>query len=353
MSEIEHKPIRVVHYINQFFAGIGGEEAADVKPEVREGAVGSALGLDKMMGDDGTVIATVFCGDNYVAMNQERAAAEVAALIAPFKPDVVVAGPAFGSGRYSMACGLVGSHVQSSLGIPTVAGMFKQAPGAEAYRATVPIVPTTETAVGMGAALQNLARLGLKLGSGAELGSAKEDGYIPSGFRHNVFTDRSGAERAIEMLIRKVKGEEFETEWPLPTYSKVDPPGRLESEDPVLVALVTEAGVVPKGNPDKIPSGWATTWGKYDISGLDGLSPEMFETVHGGFDTSQANEDPDRLVPLDAARELERAGKISLHPYLYSTNGNVGSIKAMADIGTEIAAELVKSGVQAVIVGAT
>ncbi|NLC03217.1 MAG: hypothetical protein GX787_02925, partial [Tissierellia bacterium] len=29
--------IRVVHYINQFFAGIGGEEMADHKPEVREG----------------------------------------------------------------------------------------------------------------------------------------------------------------------------------------------------------------------------------------------------------------------------------------------------------------------------
>ena len=28
--------IRVVHYINQFFAGIGGEEKADIKPEVRD-----------------------------------------------------------------------------------------------------------------------------------------------------------------------------------------------------------------------------------------------------------------------------------------------------------------------------
>ena len=29
--------IKVVHYINQFFAQIGGEEMAHVKPEVREG----------------------------------------------------------------------------------------------------------------------------------------------------------------------------------------------------------------------------------------------------------------------------------------------------------------------------
>ena len=31
---------RVVHYINQFFANIGGEEMAHIAPEIREGFVG-------------------------------------------------------------------------------------------------------------------------------------------------------------------------------------------------------------------------------------------------------------------------------------------------------------------------
>ena len=31
---------KVVHYINQFFANIGGEEMAHVAPELREGYVG-------------------------------------------------------------------------------------------------------------------------------------------------------------------------------------------------------------------------------------------------------------------------------------------------------------------------
>lgn len=345
-------PIRVVHYVNQFFAGVGGEEAADVGPESREGPVGPALGLDKALGDDGTVVGTVFCGDNYMSMNQEKAAEEVAALISKFEPDVVVTGPAFGSGRYSMASGLVATHVKENLSVPAVAAMYIQAPGAETYRARIPIMPSAETAVGMGPALESLARVALKLGSGRELASAEEEGYIPSGFRHNIFTDKTGAERAIDMLLRKVKREEYKTEWPLPIYSKVDPPEPVSSE-PILVALVTEAGVVPKGNPDRIPSGWATIWGKYDISDLDDLTPDRFETVHGGFDTTKANEDPDRLVPLDAARLLEREGKIKLHPYLYSTTGNVASIKSMTDVGTQIAAELVSSGVQAVIVGAT
>jgi glycine reductase complex component B subunit gamma len=30
-------PIRIAHYLNQFFAGIGGEERADVGVSVREG----------------------------------------------------------------------------------------------------------------------------------------------------------------------------------------------------------------------------------------------------------------------------------------------------------------------------
>ncbi|MCD5410636.1 MAG: glycine/betaine/sarcosine/D-proline family reductase selenoprotein B, partial [Clostridiales bacterium] len=38
---------RVIHYINQFFAGIGGEEKADIKPEIREGFVGPGMAFNK------------------------------------------------------------------------------------------------------------------------------------------------------------------------------------------------------------------------------------------------------------------------------------------------------------------
>ena len=36
---------KIVHYINQFFGGIGGEEMADYKPEVREEVIGPGLAL--------------------------------------------------------------------------------------------------------------------------------------------------------------------------------------------------------------------------------------------------------------------------------------------------------------------
>ena len=34
---------KIVHYINQFFAGIGGEDKADFQPEVREEVIGPSM----------------------------------------------------------------------------------------------------------------------------------------------------------------------------------------------------------------------------------------------------------------------------------------------------------------------
>ena len=49
--------IKVVHYINNFFAGIGGEEKADVPPEIRPGTVGPGLALQAALGDQFEVVA--------------------------------------------------------------------------------------------------------------------------------------------------------------------------------------------------------------------------------------------------------------------------------------------------------
>ncbi|MCI0859784.1 MAG: hypothetical protein J4N81_13720, partial [Chloroflexi bacterium] len=39
--------MRVVHYLNQFFGGLGGEEKADLPPETRTGAVGPGRLLEQ------------------------------------------------------------------------------------------------------------------------------------------------------------------------------------------------------------------------------------------------------------------------------------------------------------------
>ena len=62
--------LRVVHYINQFFAGIGGEEKADTPAELRVGEVlGPGMALKANFGDNAEIVATIICGDSYFAEN--------------------------------------------------------------------------------------------------------------------------------------------------------------------------------------------------------------------------------------------------------------------------------------------
>ena len=63
--------MRIVHYINQFFGQIGGEEVADYPLEVREGCVGPGVGLQKALGDSAQIVATIICGDTYFVEHKE------------------------------------------------------------------------------------------------------------------------------------------------------------------------------------------------------------------------------------------------------------------------------------------
>jgi glycine reductase len=84
------------------------------------------------------------------------------------------------------------------------------------------------------------------------------------------------------------------------------------------------------------------------------LIPGEWDAVHGGYDNTAALQDPNRVVPLDALRELERRGVIgALLDDLYVTVGNMGSLNAMRRIGAAVAAELLQRGVGAVLVPAT
>jgi glycine reductase len=87
---------------------------------------------------------------------------------------------------------------------------------------------------------------------------------------------------------------------------------------------------------------------------MERLVPGEWDAVHGGYDNTAALQDPNRVVPLDALRELERQGTIGgLLDDLLVTVGNLGSLNAMQRIGAEIARALVTRGVAAVILPAT
>src|SRR3989442_10133601 len=57
-------PLRVVHYVNQFFGGIGGEDQADVGVTVKADARGPGRVLQKTAGDRGRVEGALIRGGN-------------------------------------------------------------------------------------------------------------------------------------------------------------------------------------------------------------------------------------------------------------------------------------------------
>lgn len=346
--------VKIVHYINQFFGQIGGEEKADIGPQIREGAVGPGVALSKVMGEEGEILATVICGDSYFNENIDKATIEVMDMIKNYQPSVVIVGPAFNAGRYGVACGAVAKAVSEQLEIPVVSGMYPENPGVDLYKKYAYIVETSNSAVGMRKAVVPIAKLALKLGNKNKICSPKEEGYIPRGIRVNYFAEERGAKRAVDMLVKKVKGEEFETEYPMPVFDRVTPSAPITDLSKAKIALVTSGGIVPKGNPDKIEASSASKYGKYSLKGLRDLSSETHETAHGGYDPVAANEDADRVLPLDVLREFEEQGVIGkLHDYYYATVGNGTSVANSKKYAKEIAKDLLADGVQGVILTST
>jgi glycine reductase len=203
-------------------------------------------------------------------------------------------------------------------------------------------------------AVKKMAPLALKIAKGEEIGSPEEEHYIPRGVRKNFFADKRGSERAVDMLVKKLNGEEFVTEFPMPDFDRVDPQPAVKDLSKATVALVTSGGIVPKGNPDHIESSSASKYGKYDIEGFENLTSADHETAHGGYDPVYANEDADRVLPVDVLREMEKEGKIGkLHRYFYTTVGNGTAVASAKKFAEEIGKELVADGVDAVILTST
>ena len=348
---------KIIHCLNQFFAGLGGEEKADLAPTLVMGAKGPGLLLEKLC-PDLEITATIIFGDNYVAQAPEQATTEVIKLLEPYfsgpnRPDLLMAGPAFNAGRYGLACGAICKAANEHFRIPAVTGMYPANPGADQYKKDIYIARTAENVMGMQEGLGRMANLGLKLLRGEDL-NPETDNYIPQGIRKNVFANDFGAKRVVDMLLKKVRGETFTTEYPMPVFDRVDPAPAIVDLSSARLALITSGGIVPKGNPDKIEAANAQKFGTYPLKNLATFSTETHQTAHGGYDPTFANQNPNRVLPLDAVRELVTKGEIgSLHDYYYATVGNATSVANAKKFGIEIGKRLVADGVQAVILTST
>ena len=286
---------RVVHYINQFFANIGGEEMAHIAPEIREGFVGPGMAFNQAWKGEAEIVKTIICGDSYYAEHEKDAKAQILEWVKAEKPDMFIAGPAFNAGRYGYACANVALAVQEELGISVLTGMYVENPGAD-LKNKVLIYETANSAAGMRKAAPGMAKLALKLMKGEEIGASCEEGYMPNGIRKNFFEKERGSKRAVDMLLKKLNGEHFVTEYPMPSFDRVAPNPAIK-------------------------------------------------------DLSKAT---NRVLPVDVMREFEREGKIGkLHNLYYATVGNGTAVASAKAFAAEYAQKLKKAGVDGVIMTST
>lgn len=345
---------RIVHYLNQFFGGIGGEEKAGFEPEVREEKIGPGLALAQALGEDYEIVATVICGDNYFGENLDLATETILGMVEKYSPDVFVAGPAFNAGRYGVACGTICRAVEEKLGIPVLTGMYEENPGADMFKKDVITVQTGNSAATLRKCLPKIANLIKKMATGEEILGPSIEGYLERGIRVNYFAEKRGATRGMDMLIKKMAGEPFETDLPMPKFDRVAPAAPVADMKHAKIAVVTSGGVVPQGNPDHIESSNATKYGVYSIAGMDRLSPEEFTTIHGGYDRQFVMENPNLVVPLDVLRKLEREGEFGeLVDYFCATTGTGTATGSAAKFGDEIGKRFVDEHVDGVILVST
>jgi betaine reductase len=341
--------MRVVHYINQFFAGVGGEDAAGTGPVLHDGPLGPGRRLAAVLGDAHEIVLTAVCGDDYAAGHPDFAATLVGEARAR-GAELLVAGPAFTSGRYGLACARIAAAAAAD-GLPAVASMHPDNPGlAEAGGA--PVVESAPTARGMRDSLDRLGAAVLKVAAGEELTAA--DGRTGTVPRINRMATSNAAERAVALALARLGGDREATEIPLPAFDQVTPAGPVADPATALFVLLTEGGFVPAGNPDRLESARASKWIRHSLAGYDSAEAGVFESVHGGFSTQWANAQPNRILPVDVARELEREGAIGgLHGEYFATTGNGTTVADARRFGVEWAAELHQAGIQAAILTAT
>jgi len=346
--------IRILHYLNQFFGQIGGEEKAGVGVQVKEGPIGPGRAMEQLLEGKGVIIATIICGDNTFAEQQETIVQQVLEIAETFKPDLFIAGPAFNAGRYGVACGLLCKEIQEKLKIPAVTGMYEENPAVEMYSKDVYIIRTLSSAKKMLESLRKIIQIGRKLLNEEEIGNPEEEGYFPQGHLRNIFSTETGAQRAINVLLLKLRKETYQTEIPLPIFDPVIPAEPIIDFQNAVILLATDGGLVPKGNPDKIESLAATKFGAYEIKELMDLSNDQYEINHVGYNSEYVKENPNRLVPLDSLRDLEKEGVIGkVFDYFISTTGVATSYNYCRRIGQQIGSFIKQNGITGVILTST
>jgi glycine reductase complex component B subunit gamma len=359
------KKLKVVHYLNQFFGQIGSEDKADIGFVVKSGPLGPGLALQKALGDRAEVVATIICGDNYFSKDPDLAGQEALKLIEPYRPELFFAGPAFAAGRYGVACGAICQAVGKKFGIPVITGMYQENPAVGIYQKHAYICKTGNSARDMAESITKMTRLAFQLVSGQKgshlvsrenLPRPEEYGYFSRVILRNEYTEKTAAERSVDKLLAKTLKQPFESEVILPKFEKVQPPPPIKNLDSCEIVLVSDGGLVPKGNPDGLSGRGNLRWATYEIETFfpENFKSSDYEIAHTGYFPVQVLENPNRLVPVDVTRDLVKEGKVGkLHHSFFSTSGNATVSQRCIEMGDEIGEEIKRRGASAAILTST
>ncbi len=346
---------KAIIYLNQFFGQIGGEDKAGQKPLFKNELIGPAVEFQKRL-EDIEVTHTIICGDNYMGSNKDEAIKEIIGFLKDKDFDLFIAGPAFQAGRYGVACGEICKAVKENFDVEVFTSMHEENPGAEMFKKDMIIFRGGKSAAAMRKDIKQLADYINRLNKGEKVYDAKKEGYFGRGIRKQVWREDGldATERVMDMLLKKIKGEPFETELPIPKTDRVPFAEPIKDLASARIAVVTSGGIVPIDNPDRIQSASATRWGKYDVTGMEKLKGGEFKTIHAGYDPAAADTDPNRVVPIDALRHFEKEGKFKeLYKYFYATVGTGTTQAEAARMGKEIVEELLEAKVDGVILTST
>lgn len=158
--------IPTVIYMNQFYAGIGAEEQANIPPVVSDKVVGPA----KLVENDARfrICKIIYCGDDYAYNNIDELKSLVARVLGEYKKVLFIASPSFSATEFSAINLKLCDYVQSVLRIETVTGMYadmykkNKADTPFNYYNHLDVVSTKNSAAGMREAMPKILQIGEK-----------------------------------------------------------------------------------------------------------------------------------------------------------------------------------------------
>lgn len=169
--------MKVILFLDQLQAGLGGKYDTSVPLGVEKGGIGSYGMFSSLMPSiDAVVVCTIYCGSVYYFDNREDVTTKIVKLLDKVKADVVICGPCFDFSDYANMAGDLATYIQANSDIKVVMACSKECSDAVSrYKDTVTIVQMPKKGgVGLNDSLKNLVSITKKVYDQESLENVKE-----------------------------------------------------------------------------------------------------------------------------------------------------------------------------------